>query len=114
MRIMNRKEFLALEGQVLFSRYYDGQLGELEIKGGTFGEVDFTCQTIATSLEWAGDGNLHEQLSQAEQSGEDVAMDFDFLGRDGLYVENQLFAVWSTSDTRAFIAKLNQLDGVGD
>lgn len=114
MKIMNRKEFLELEGDVLFSRYHDGNLGELEIKGGTFGEDDFTCQTVATSIDTGGNGMFFEELFRSEETGEELKMDFDCLGRDGLYDQNQLFAVWSAADVRGLIARLGRLDGVSD
>lgn len=107
MRIMNRDEFLAIEGEVLFSRYYDGSFGDLEIKGGTFGKIDFTCQTLATSLQAVGDG-FFDEISRGEKTGGDMPMDFDCLGRDGLYDQNQKFAVWSADDVQALIARLSR------
>lgn len=114
MKIINRKEFLALEGSVLFSRYHDGKIGALEIKGSTFGEVDFTCQTVATSIGAFGNGLLFEEIAKMEENGEDVAMDFDCLGRDALFDEHQLFAVWSAEDVRSLIARLARLHGVAE
>lgn len=107
MRIMNRDEFLAIEGEVLFSRYHDGAFGDLEIKGGTFGEIDFTCQTLSTSLQAVGD-EFFDEISRGEETGGDMAMDFDCLGRDGLYDQNQKFAVWSADDVKALIARLSR------
>ena len=49
-----------------------------------------------------------------EEDGEDVAMDFDCLGRDALFEEHQLFAVWSAEDVRSLIARLAKLHGVAE
>jgi len=114
MKIINRKEFLALEGSVLFSRYHDGQIGDLEIKGGTFGGVDFTCQTVSTSIGSFDGAMLFEQIARMEETGVDLAMDFDYMGRDALFDEHQLFAVWSADDVRGLIARLVRLEGVAD
>lgn len=57
---------------------------------------------------------MDEALLRGEATGEDLAMDFDCLGRDGLFDRNQLFAVWSADDVRGLIARLGRLNGVAE
>jgi hypothetical protein len=107
MKILNRKQFLALPGQVLFSKYEPYVFGDIAIKGETLGN-DFYYQSIADSLEAIG-VEFSETLFLAKETGDSIAMDFDCLGRDGCFDEDQLFAVWEEKDVRQLIDRLKQL-----
>ena len=47
-------------------------------------------------------------LDAAEKDGSDLKMDFVTESRDGLFEDDQLFAVFSEADTRGLIRRLKQ------
>ena len=45
----------------------------------------------------------------AQETGDDVKMDFEYEGRDGMFDgDDQLFAVWSENDVQALINRLEE------
>lgn len=98
MKIVDRKTFLALPAETLFSKYEPCVFGPLEIKGDTISQIDFFSQQIADSVRCHDSGEFNKILFDAEKNGTSFAMDFNLEGRDGLFDDNQLFAVWEPSD----------------
>lgn len=109
MKIVDRKTFLALEGEVLYSKYQPCVFGELTIKGGNVGENDFCYQSIEDAIESMGDSDYFNQLSLALSEGQSLSMDFHCMGRDGLYDADQLFAVWEPKDVDLLIERLQEV-----
>ena len=56
MRILNRKEFMKIKGQVLYAKYKPAYFTELEIKVDNCGGNDFTFlwSTCGTNLRVSG------------------------------------------------------------
>lgn len=109
MKIVDRKTFLSLPPDTLFSKFEPCVFGELSIKGETIGEdVDFYSQSIADSLDWDYFLDFMDICSRAKETGESIKMDFDSPSRDGLFEENQLFAIWETEDVKALILRLEK------
>lgn len=107
MRIVDRKTFLALEGEVLFAKYVPSTFtGDLRIKVKTSGN-DFIYADLK-DLEYEGDGmDLMDKLDKAENDPNyDIPLDLYCYGRDGMYKEDQLFAVFSRSDVYDIIQRL--------
>ena len=108
MRIVNRKTFLALPANTLFSKYEPCYFGELQIKGETTEFNDFLTQDIADAIE--GCPSRHgDILEDSADKGTSFSMDFECCGRDGCYYDDdQLFAVWEQADVEGLIIRLIQ------
>ena len=103
MRILNRKEFMEIEGQVLFAKYKPSYFEELEIKVANC-ENDFTVDTLVWVYE------SFERIDAAEKdSSIDLELDAHFTGRDGCYEEDQLFAVFTPDDVELIIGRLEEV-----
>lgn len=115
MKIVDRKTFLSLPPETIFTKYEPCSFGELSIKGGSIGGIDFFYQQIADAIDCHDSGEMFDKLNAAEKRGVSVAFDFDCQGRDGLFDADQLFAVWEPADVAALIARLSKCAaGVGE
>jgi len=109
MRIVDRKTFLSLPDETLFSKYEPCVFGDLKIKGETVGTNDFLTQQICDAIRCDDSGEFADILFSAQETGYSFAMDFDYMGRDGLFDDDQLFAIWETVDIIALIDRLKIL-----
>lgn len=107
MKIINRTQFLAMPAGTLFSKYAPCYFEALLIKGESTAN-DFFYSEIADAIESVSSCDFIEQLFHAELDGVSLKMDFDTLGRDGLYDDGQLFAVWERPDVEGLIKKLQE------
>lgn len=107
MKIVDRKTFLSLPPETLFSKFRPCIFEEMCIKGETWGS-DFLVQQLADSIDCSGSGEFSDILFRAPISGESIPMDFESQGRDGCFNEDQLFAVWEPHDVEALIARLSR------
>jgi hypothetical protein len=107
MKIVNREEFLKLPSGTLFSKYQPCYFDDITIKGDTWTN-DFLIQNIADGIESEGSDDFFVKLTDAEKNGTELKMDFDCYGRDGMFDEERLFAVWSKDDVKALIKKLQE------
>jgi hypothetical protein len=107
MKIVNREDFLKLRAGTLYSKYELCNFGDLLIKGGSL-ENDWCFQQIADAIEAGDTGEFVDSLAKAKETGESVKMDFDCMGRDGMFEEDQLFAVWEDADVRGLIKRLEE------
>lgn len=107
MRIVDRKTFLSLPENTVFSVYKPQTFGALEIKGESLTN-DFYVQCIVDSIACDDDKEKHDVLDGALQSGETLRFDFDSEGRDGCYNKDELYAVWDNQDIENLIARLQQ------
>lgn len=108
MRILNRKQFLAIEGEVLFSKYQPCYFENLEIKLCNTGTNDFCTQQV-TEIKCGGSSEMFDLLADAEEKQAVLHLDFDCGGRDGCFDDNQLFAVWDLTDVQQLRDRLNDV-----
>ncbi|MES2201120.1 MAG: hypothetical protein V4498_02600 [candidate division FCPU426 bacterium] len=106
MRIVNLKEFLTMPSGTVYSKYEPCAFGPINVKGDSIGEIDFYTWDLAGSIKADGTDEFVERLHRAEKSGEDLETDFDQEGRDGMFQDDQLFAVYSKEDVSKMIARL--------
>lgn len=107
MKIIDRKTFLALPPETLFSKYEPCCFRELQIKEETNG-VDFDVQGIHDALECDGTEDFFDKLEDAKDEGLSLRMDFEVISRDGCFEESQLFAVWEQQDVIQLISRLSK------
>lgn len=105
MRIVNRATFLQLPHETVFAKYQPQSFGDLLIKGETHGN-DFLYQSINDAIMCNDSDELYDLLDDAEKGNSSLDMDFDCQARDGLFEENQLFAVWDRRDVESLITRL--------
>lgn len=107
MRIVDRKTFLSLPENTLFSTYEPQVFGPLEIKGESLPN-DFYIQGIASAVASTGDQDECNILDDALQTGRSFRMDFNCQGRDGCFESNELYAVWEKEDVESLISRLQE------
>ena len=108
MKIVDRKTFLELPKNILFSKFEPCLFGELLIKGETWGN-DFWCQQIKDAIDCNDSGEFADILFDAIENETHFNMDFECESRDGLFEDGQLFAVWETDDINQLIGRLKKL-----
>lgn len=109
MKIVDRKTFLGLPPGTLFSKFEPMIFGDLSIKEETISDSeDFYYQQISDAVAWEYPGEFFDILYIAMKTGESLKMDFDCPTRDGLFDENQLFAIWERDDVMALISRLEK------
>ena len=112
MKIVDRKTFLAMRGQVLFCKYRPCSFGDPAIKVENCGERDFAVDYMFDSVENSGSDDLFDKLESAERDPNlDLPLDLHYTGRDGEFDENQLFAVYTRRDIRQIIDRLEEVLG---
>ncbi len=82
--------------RTLFQKYKPCIFGELRVFRGKFGDNDFQYDNFE-SLDC-------EKICL--EHGDQFEFEFDCTGRDGLYNEDQLFAVWEKKDIENLIERL--------
>lgn len=110
MRIVNRKEFLSLPAQTVFVKYKPMYFGGLAIKvnDDSFGNADFVVQDLDMPVKSVSSEDWEKKVESAV-SGQEVEMDFfDNAMRDGLFDQDQLFAVLSKEDITQLVERLKQ------
>lgn len=111
MRIVDRATFLTLSKGTVYAKYEPCWFGDLDIKDDTLSLVapgDWFYQDIVNAIDSTGGFDFAEQLDDSLANGSSVRMDFDGLGRDGLFEADQLFAVWEPQDVRGLIHRLHR------
>lgn len=109
MKILNRKQFLALENDVLYSKYEPCIFQNPCIKHQSLNSNDFVYQSLVDAIDSSSSDDWANKLFNAEQESISLNMNFDCAGRDGCFDDNQLFAVWEKEDVLALIEKLKTL-----
>lgn len=109
MKIVDRKTFLAMPAGTVFAKYQPVIFGELTIKGHSVGPepVDYYEQRLI-EVDANDLGGMVDRLDLSQQTGYSVPLDFYCSGRDGLFDEDQLFAVFEPHDVEALILRLQQ------
>jgi hypothetical protein len=108
MRILNKKDFLKLPEQTLFSYYAPGNFRELNIKLDTVRENDFLDDSIIGAVDAVSTGDLFDKLDVMSELGGSAPMDFEQTDREGLYENEQLYAVYEKEDVEKLIARLQK------
>jgi hypothetical protein len=116
MRIVDRKTFLTLPAGTVFAKHraVDGVrpeqslcFDEVAIKGDTVAGVDFVVQDLFPMPEDCNDSSEWSDAIGAAFDGVETApLDFECSARDGLFDQDQLFAVFSLEDQRRLVARL--------
>lgn len=113
MKIVDRAEFLTLPVGTVYAKVGDASgsncqhyFGEVRIKDEARGENDWWSVGFTDNFIGAHDsGAWSERLDEAYAGGE-AEFEFETLDSDGLYDDNQRFAIFSDDEHRALIERL--------
>jgi hypothetical protein len=130
MKILNKKEFLALPSGFLYRYFYpqkeekkDGytvrsppQMSDsLYIKLESIGESSwyFQCLDDIDLPEYDNSNDVHNEicniLNNAFKNGAEFNPDFDICERDSLYDDDEFFVIYSKDDVKLLIKTLEKL-----
>ena len=115
MKILRRKDFLAISKPVVFQKYSPMILGDLCIKGETWGN-DFCylnlagCDIETERCQPNDSGELSDLWDSCLDGDIDFQRNYDAYARDGLYEgENECwFVVYDKDDIRSLIGVLKE------
>lgn len=107
MRIVNRETFLALPSGTVYQKYEPCSFGGLAIKGDSL-DRDWIDIWTAEQPDFV---NSHDTDSFVEccdrmEAGNDEMLQYDTTCRDGLFDNDQWFAIYSPADVRGLITAL--------
>ena len=108
MKVVDRKEFLAMPAGTLYTKFKPCYTDGLAIKHDTLDNGDdwFYTELIASTVEDNGDIKL--------DNGEELPFSADWIGRDGAFDPEQMFIVYSPADVIAFAETLAKLVNAGE
>ena len=108
MRIVSREEFLKLPPNTVYSKYEPCIFSEIEIKMESLDTIDFFTQRIHDAIDAGRSYDETNILFRADETGESFRMDFDSIGRDGMFNQEERYAVWEKEDVQQLIDRLKQ------
>jgi hypothetical protein len=111
MRIINRGEFLKMPAGTVFCKYTPVVFGELNVKecNPNDGWVnDFICSPLTGAVDFGGTSSSDDfdGLFRCQETGESFHLDLECSCRDGLYEDDQLFAIYEQHDLIQLIERL--------
>lgn len=106
MKIIKLEEFLKLPEGVIYSKYEPCIFGDIHIKGESW-NPDFLCCSLVGNIASDSEDEFDKMCELAE-SGEDVNLCFKTYYRDGIFNEDQLFAVYNKKDIQCLIDILKE------
>lgn len=107
MKIVNLEIFRTLPAGTLFAKYEPCVFEAISVKGDTW-EHDFLYEDIVNAIDNTGSYDFYDKLTDAEENGASLVMDFDCCGRDGCFEDDQLFAIYEKKDVEMLVGKLNR------
>lgn len=111
MKIVNKKEFYLLPNGTLYSKYERYGFQGLMVKQNTLyyenKPIDFLYDDLIGNIDVQNSDEFIDKLYDAEINKTSLSMDFDCTERDGLYEDEQMFAIYEDEDLKCFIKKLN-------
>ena len=105
MKIVDRRTFLDMPENTVFSKYEEHCFGPLAIKGEQYID-DFIYQEINDSIVCTSDQDQLDSVRKAAKNNASLEMDFECMTRDGCYDKDQLFAVWEYKDLHGLMMRL--------
>jgi hypothetical protein len=105
MKIVDRKTFLSLPFNTVYAKYKPCVFDEICIKGDSTDFNDFWVQYLLT-VEREGE-EVFDVLDRMEK-GDNVRLDLKCESRDGLFDEDQMFAVFEKDDITNLINRLEE------
>ena len=113
MKILTFPEFVKLPSGTLFMDYKPCVLGAISIKDDTLESGrDFWRQDITTNLDAFDSGEMFRLFDDSQHNGSSFDLDVEIAGRNAMYDDKQLFAVYEQKDLDQLIKALQKCKGV--
>ena len=114
MKIVNKQEFYALPYGTLYSKYAPMNFYGLKIKGDTiYGfsnePIDFYYEDLIGNVEFDDSNELVGILDKAEKQKTSFPLEYNCSFRDGMFEQEESFAIYELTDIYQFIDKLKSL-----
>jgi len=108
MRIVNRKTFLALPENTVYAKHFEEDcFNELQIKGETWSN-DFLYEDLNDFDDNDTSEERYEKIGRMRDNGESFPLRLDSSSRDGLFEDDQWFAVYDDNDVEKIIERLKK------
>jgi hypothetical protein len=107
MKIITRAEMLKMPVGTVYSRYEPCVFSELYVKADDAGnyENDWLYDALIGAVKTNSSEEFIEKCELMEK-GESHDVDFESTGRDGLFDDEQLYAIYEKVDVEKLIARL--------
>lgn len=110
MKLVNRKEFLAIDYEVIYSSYDPYVFEPIAIKVAQCGDNDWFLQNIVAPIDASGSDEEAKLLKDGAATGKSIPLDFESSGRDGCFdPDDTQYAVWEREDVLKLIARLQRV-----
>lgn len=107
MKIIDRETFITMPEGTVFSEYEPCYFGPLMIKGATVGAVDWYEQTVSDAFDFNDTDDLYRKCDAAVNGG-NLPITLNCETRNGMFDDDQLFAIWDQRDIAALITRLQR------
>jgi hypothetical protein len=109
MRIVSKKEFMKLPIGTVWSYYEPCVFRDLNIKVSDLSEweTDFLYDGVIGKIDVQSSEDFTNKCELMEK-GESVPMDFEQTSREGLFDDDQLFAIYEKEDVEKLIIRLQK------
>lgn len=111
MKIINKLEFFKLPAGVLYHEYEPCVFRGLLVKGDSW-ESDYIEMDLIGNIESQNSSQFVDILYEAEETGKSFNLDFDNYGRNGMFSNDQLYAVYEQEDLNQLIEFLKTCRGL--
>lgn len=115
MRIVNKQEFYNLPKGTLYSYFEPNYFSGLKIKWNTLinsdgKPFDFNYEDLIGNILSDNSQEFYDIIEASIEKKTSFKLDFNCMQRDGLFEENQLFAIYEKEDLESLINKLISLN----
>lgn len=104
MKLVDRKTFLQLPKGTVFQKYTPKMFEDLQIKTKDKYTNDFRADNPIGCID--GDDFIAD--TDRLENGEEVKLHFHTSFRDGLFEEDEMYAIWNKEDIQGLIERLQE------
>lgn len=109
MKVVTKKELLAMPSGVIFSSYTPISWDEFHIFYGPSGDNDFVYCDLNVPPASNDCGEHMDLMMDSEKNGTDVKTDLYCTTREGLYDASMKYIVWSEDDIKGLVGVLTRM-----
>jgi len=102
MKIVDRQAFLKLPENTVYCEYKPHIFESVNIKGESVSNIDYWSVDIAAPIDCDDSSDMVEKMKL-----DSIPLDFESETRDGMFNENQLYAVYEKHDIEKLISRLS-------
>lgn len=106
MRIVSRATLMSMPVGTVYARYQPCFFGDITVKGQNCGDIDWLEQRLVGDFIGSGGSEDFFRMCDEMEHGASHLLDFDIQGREGLFDDKQLYAVFEPTDLSNLIQRL--------